>query len=102
MIENKSLIMKKVKKNNINNGGTYTRKKAIEVLVEILNNKKPLDSAYEISTKKSSHFSKLANEDKSFCRLLVSTTLRNLTSIDYLLTKFLSKPIDKTPLKVLF
>ena len=101
MIENKSLIMKKVKKDNINNGGAYTRKKAVEILIEILNNKKPLDSAYEISTKKSSHFSKLANEDKSFCRLLVSTTLRNLTSIDYLLTKFLSKPIDKTPLKVL-
>ena len=53
MIENKSLIMKKVKKDNINNGGAYTRKKAVEILIEILNNKKPLDSAYEISTKKS-------------------------------------------------
>ena len=41
------------------------------------------------------------NEDKSFCRLIISTTLRNLISIDYLLTKFLSKPLNKTPLKVL-
>ena len=60
-----------------------------------------MDSAFEISTKKSSHFSKLANEDKSFCRLLVSTTLRHLISIDYLLNKFLSKPIKKTPIKVI-
>ena len=51
--------------------------------------------------KKSSHFSKLINEDRSFCRLIISTTLRNLISIDYLLTKFLSKPLNKTPLKVL-
>ena len=87
--------------NNINNEGTYTRKKAIEILIEILDNKKPLDNAFEISIKKSSHFSKLTSEDKSFCRLLVSTTLRNLTSIDSLLKKFLSKPLDKTPLKVL-
>lgn len=87
--------------NNINNEGTYTRKKAIEILIEILHNKKPLDNAFEISIKKSSHFSKLTSEDKSFCRLLVSTTLRNLTSIDSLLKKFLSKPLDKTPLKVL-
>ena len=87
--------------NNINNEGTYTRKKAIEILIEILHNKKPLDNAFEISIKKSSHFSKLTSEDKSFCRLIVSTTLRNLTSIDSLLKKFLSKPLDKTPLKVL-
>jgi 16S rRNA (cytosine967-C5)-methyltransferase len=93
--------MKNSQKNNINNEGTYTRKKAIEILIEILHNKKPLDNAFEISIKKSSHFSKLTNEDKSFCRLLVSTTLRNLTSIDSLLKKFLSKPLDKTPLKVL-
>ena len=93
--------MKNSQKNNINNEGTYTRKKAIEILVKILENNKPLDNAFEESTKKSSHFSKLINEDKSFCRLLISTTLRNLTSIDYLLTKFLSKPLNKTPLKVL-
>jgi 16S rRNA (cytosine967-C5)-methyltransferase len=93
--------MKNSQKNNINNEGTYTRKKAIEILIEILHNKKPLDNAFEISIKKSSHFSKLTSEDKSFCRLLVSTTLRNLTSIDSLLKKFLSKPLDKTPLKVL-
>ena len=93
--------MNNLKKNNINNDGAYTRKKAIEILVKILENNKPLDNAFEESTKKSSHFSKLINEDKSFCRLLISTTLRNLTSIDYLLTKFLSKPLNKTPLKVL-
>ena len=93
--------MKNSQKNNINNEGTYTRKKALEILIEILHNKKPLDNAFEISIKKSSHFSKLTSEDKSFCRLLVSTTLRNLTSIDSLLKKFLSKPLDKTPLKVL-
>ena len=88
-------------RDSINNDGAYTRKKAIEILVKILENNKPLDNAFEESTKKSSHFSKLINEDKSFCRLLISTTLRNLTSIDYLLTKFLSKPLNKTPLKVL-
>ena len=93
--------MNNLQKNNINNDGAYTRKKAIEILVKILENNKPLDNAFEESTKKSSHFSKLINEDKSFCRLLISTTLRNLTSIDYLLTKFLSKPLNKTPLKVL-
>ena len=93
--------MKNLQKNNINNDGAYTRKKAIEILVKILENNKPLDNAFEESTKKSSHFSKLINEDKSFCRLLISTTLRNLISIDYLLTKFLSKPLNKTPLKVL-
>ena len=93
--------MNNLKKNNINNDGAYTRKKAIEILVKILDNNKTLDNAFEESTKKSSHFSKLINEDKSFCRLLISTTLRNLTSIDYLLTKFLSKPLNKTPLKVL-
>ena len=93
--------MNNLQKNNINNDGAYTRKKAIEILVKILENNKPLDNAFEESTKKSSHFSKLINEDKSFCRLLISTTLRNLTSIDYLLTKFLSKPLKKTPLKVL-
>tara|TARA_B100002019_G_scaffold194546_1_gene168455 strand:+ start:741 stop:2057 length:1317 start_codon:yes stop_codon:yes gene_type:complete len=93
--------MNNLQKNNINNDGAYTRKKAIEILVKILENNKPLDNAFEESTKKSSHFSKLINEDKSFCRLLISTTLRNLISIDYLLTKFLSKPLNKTPLKVL-
>ena len=93
--------MNNLQKNNINNDGAYTRKKAIEILVKILENNKPLDNAFEESTEKSSHFSKLINEDKSFCRLLISTTLRNLTSIDYLLTKFLSKPLKKTPLKVL-
>ena len=93
--------MNNLQKNNINNDGAYTRKKAIEILVKILENNKPLDSAFEESTKKSSHFSNLINEDKSFCRLLISTTLRNLISIDYLLTKFLSKPLNKTPLKVL-
>ena len=93
--------MNNLQKNNINNDGAYTRKKAIEILVKILENNKPLDNAFEESTKKSSHFSNLINEDKSFCRLLISTTLRNLTSIDYLLTKFLSKPLNKTPLKVL-
>lgn len=93
--------MNNLQKNNINNDGAYTRKKAIEILVKILENNKPLDNAFEESTEKSSHFSKLINEDKSFCRLLISTTLRNLTSIDYLLTKFLSKPLKKTPFKVL-
>ena len=93
--------MNNLQKNNINNDGAYTRKKAIEILVKILENNKPLDNAFEESTKKSSHFSNLINEDKSFCRLLISTTLRNLISIDYLLTKFLSKPLNKTPLKVL-
>lgn len=93
--------MNNLKKNNINKHGTYTRKKAIEILVEILEKNKPLDNAFEVSTKRSLHFSKLINEDKSFCRLLISTTLRNLTSIDYLLSKFLSKPLDKTPLKIL-
>ena len=93
--------MNNLQKNNINNDGAYTRKKAIEILVKILENNKPLDNAFEESTKKSSHFPKLINEDKSFCRLLISTTLRNLTSIDYLLTKFLSKPLNKTPLKIL-
>lgn len=93
--------MNNLKKNNINNDGAYTRKKAIEILVKILENNKPLDNAFEESTKKSSHFSILINEDKSFCRLLISSTLRNLTSIDYLLTKFLSKPLNKTPSKIL-
>ena len=93
--------MNNLQKNNINNDGAYTRKKAIEILVKILENNKPLDNAFEESTKKSSHFSNLINEDKSFCRLIISTTLRNLISIDYLLTKFLSKPLNKTPLKVL-
>ena len=93
--------MNNLQKNNINNDGAYTRKKAIEILVKILENNKPLDNAFEESTKKSSHFSKLISEDKSFCRLIISTTLRNLISIDYLLTKFLSKPLNKTPLKVL-
>ncbi|MEC7366070.1 MAG: 16S rRNA (cytosine(967)-C(5))-methyltransferase RsmB [Pseudomonadota bacterium] len=93
--------MNNLQKNNTNNDGAYTRKKAIEILVKILENNKPLDNAFEESTKKSSHFSKLMNEDKSFCRLIISTTLRNLISIDYLLTKFLSKPLNKTPLKVL-
>ena len=93
--------MNNLQKNNINNDGAYTRKKAIEILVKILENNKPLDNAFEESTKKSSHFSNLINEDKSFCRLHISTTLRNLISIDYLLTKFLSKPLNKTPLKVL-
>ena len=93
--------MNNLQKNNINNDGAYTRKKAIEILVKILENNKPLDNAFEESTKKSSHFSKLINEDRSFCRLIISTTLRNLISIDYLLTKFLSKPLNKTPLKVL-
>ena len=77
--------MNNLQKNNINNDGAYTRKKAIEILVKILENNKPLDNAFEESTKKSSHFSNLINEDKSFCRLLISTTLRNLISIDYLL-----------------
>ncbi|MEC8498326.1 MAG: 16S rRNA (cytosine(967)-C(5))-methyltransferase RsmB [Pseudomonadota bacterium] len=93
--------MNNLQKNNTNNDGAYTRKKAIEILVKILENNKPLDNAFEESTKKSSHFSKLMNEDKSFCRLIISTTLRNLISIDYLLTKFLLKPLNKTPLKVL-
>ena len=93
--------MNNLQKNNINNDGAYTRKKAIEILVKILENNKPLDNAFEESTKKSSHFSKLISEDKSFCRLIISTTLRNLISIDYLLTKFLLKPLNKTPLKVL-
>ena len=93
--------MNNLQKNNINNDGAYTRKKAIEILVKILKDNKPLDNAFEESTKKSSHFSKLMNEDKSFCRLIISTTLRNLISIDYLLTKFLLKPLNKTPLKVL-
>ena len=78
---------------------SYTRKK-YRNSGKILENNKPLDNAFEESTKKSSHFSKLINEDKSFCRLYF-TTLRNLISIDYLLTKFLSKPLNKTPLKVL-
>ena len=44
--------MNNLKKNNINNDGAYTRKKAIEILVKILENNKPLDNAFEESTKK--------------------------------------------------
>ena len=69
--------MNNLQKNNINNDGAYTRKKAIEILVKILENNKPLDSAFEESTKKSSHFSMLINEDRSVCRLIIYTTLRN-------------------------
>ena len=53
--------MNNLQKNNTNNDGAYTRKKAIEILVKILENNKPLDNAFEESTKKSSHFSKLIN-----------------------------------------
>ncbi|GIS05625.1 MAG: hypothetical protein CM15mP109_03810 [Candidatus Dadabacteria bacterium] len=44
--------MNNLQKNNINNDGAYTRKKAIEILVKILENNKPLDNAFEESTKK--------------------------------------------------
>ena len=67
--------MNNLQKNNINNDGAYTRKKAIEILVKILENNKPLDNAFEESTKKSSHFSKLISEDKSFCRLIIPQRL---------------------------
>ena len=36
--------MNNLQKNNINNDGAYTRKKAIEILVKILENNKPLDN----------------------------------------------------------
>ena len=39
-------------------------------------------------------------EDRSFCRLLVSSTLRNLTEIDFILNKFLKKSLKKSPSKV--
>ncbi len=39
-------------KKNINNEGIFARKKAVEILIEILQNNRPLDSAFEISTKK--------------------------------------------------
>ena len=39
--------MNNLQKNNINNDGAYTRKKAIESLIKILENNKHLDNAFE-------------------------------------------------------
>jgi len=64
MIENKSLIMKKVKKDNINNGGAYTRKKAVEILIEILNNKKPLSFLRTYDSERKKAITNIFNESK--------------------------------------
>jgi 16S rRNA (cytosine967-C5)-methyltransferase len=91
--------MKKNEKEFIPNDGLAARKIAIEILLEVLERFIPLDDVFSKFLKKGTHLSKMKIEDRSFCRLLVSSTLRNLTEIDYILNKFLTKPLAKSPTK---
>ena len=68
--------------------------------MEIIESLVPLDDVFNKFIKQGSSLSKMQPEDRSFCRLLVSSTLRNLTEIDYILNKFLKKSLDKSPPKV--
>ena len=86
--------MKKNEKEFIPNDGLAARKIAIEILLEVLERFIPLDDVFSKFLKKGTHLSKMKIEDRSFCRLLVSSTLRNLTEIDYILNKFLTKLIN--------
>ena len=92
--------MKKNEKKFNNNSGLSSRKIAVEILLEIIESLVPLDDVFNKFIKQGSSLSKMQPEDRSFCRLLVSSTLRNLTEIDYILNKFLKKSLDKSPPKV--
>ena len=92
--------MKKNEKKFNNNSGLSARKIAIEILLEVIEGLAPLDDVFNKFTKHGSSFSKMQPEDRSFCRLLISSTLRNLTEIDYILNKFLKKSLNKSPSKV--
>ena len=85
--------MKKNEKKFNNNSGLSSRKIAVEILLEIIESLVPLDDVFNKFIKQGSSLSKMQPEDRSFCRLLVSSTLRNLTEIDYILNKFLKKSI---------
>ena len=92
--------MKKNEKKFNNNSGLSARKIAIDILLEVIEGLAPLDDVFNKFTKHGSSFSKMQPEDRSFCRLLISSTLRNLTEIDYILNKFLKKSLNKSPSKV--
>ena len=92
--------MKKNEKKFNNNTGLSARKIAIDILLEVIEGLTPLDDVFNKFAKQGSSFSKMQPEDRSFCRLLISSTLRNLTEIDYILNKFLKKSLNKSPSKV--
>ena len=92
--------MKKNLKKFNNNVGLSARRIAIEILLEVLDKSTPLDDVFNKYLQSGSYLSKMEPEDRSFCRLLVSSTLRNLTEIDFILNKFLKKSLNKSPSKV--
>lgn len=92
--------MKKNSENLHLGDGLPARSIAIKILIEVLEQSIPLDDALNKSLKTGSPLSKMQKEDRSFCRVLISSTLRNLSEIDYILNKFLTKPLSKSPPRI--
>ncbi len=68
------------------------RQTALMLLDTVLGQKQPLDIALE----NSGEFRSLPARDRSFCRMLVSTTLRRLGQVDDLIAKAEERPAHKT------
>ncbi|MCE7886656.1 MAG: methyltransferase domain-containing protein [Alphaproteobacteria bacterium PRO2] len=65
---------------------------ALNLLDDVLGRKNPLDQALE----NAAEFRTLPARDRSFCRMLVSTTLRRLGQVDDLIAKAEERPGNKT------
>lgn len=68
----------------------HSRLVALDVLVDIFKNKRPLDTSFDY------HCSKLNKQDSSFAFALINFVLRHLVIIDTLIDSYMDKPYKVT------
>ncbi len=73
--------------------GLAVRQRAVDVLADVLLNKRPLEAALDQPTGKPASGPEHAG-DAGLTRLIVATTLRRLGQIDAVVAKFLAKPLS--------
>lgn len=66
-----------------------SRTSAHDILIAVLEEKRPLDEAFDPATKA------LGPRDRAFVRMLVATTLRHMGRIDLILKDYLETPVPK-------
>lgn len=74
--------------------GLTTRQVAVDILGQVLDRKQFLDVIIE----RNKDFTKLSIRDRSFCRMIVSTSIRKLGQIDDLITRAEHTPTRKPPI----
>ncbi|WP_417520048.1 RsmB/NOP family class I SAM-dependent RNA methyltransferase [Minwuia sp.] len=71
-------------------GPATARSAAIEALKRVLDSRQTLDEALELANRG------LETRDKAFCRAIVLSALRHKGSIEFLISKYLSRPLPKS------